>query len=96
MATQYQARWVSRPRANQIKRTGAMAQGVLLDAFKGFIVVEPVGSNLGDGDILSREEAEFELQEVWYTGPKAKLREARLRLGLEVEEPAAHLAGSGA
>jgi hypothetical protein len=96
MTTHYQARWVSRARANEIKRTRAVAQGVLLDTFKGFIIVEPVGSNLGDRDVLSPEEAEFELQEVWYTGPKAKLREARQRLGLEAEEPTAHLAGSGA
>jgi hypothetical protein len=96
MAAQFQARWVSRQRVNQIKRSGALARGVLLDTFKGFIIVEPVGSDLGDGEILSREEAEYELQPVWYTGPKAKLREARLRLGLEVEESAPHLAGSGA
>jgi hypothetical protein len=96
MATQFQARWVSRPRANQIKRTGAAGQGVLLDTFKGFIVVEPVGSNLGDGQILSREEAAYELQPVWYTGPKARLRAARLRLGLEVEDSAERLSASSA
>ena len=96
MAMQFQARWVSRQRANQIKRTGAAGHGILLDTFKGFIVVEPIGSNLGDGPILSRQEAEYELQPVWYTGPMAKLREARLRLGLEVEEAADHLAASGA
>jgi hypothetical protein len=96
MATQFQARWVSRPRVNQLKRTGALAQGVLLDTFKGFVIVEPAGSKLGDGALLSREEAEYELQPVWYTGPKAKLREARQRLGLETEESAERLAGSGA
>jgi hypothetical protein len=69
---------------------------VLLDTFNGFLIVEPVGSNLGDGAVLAPEEANYELQEVWYTGPRSKLREARTRLGLETEAAARQLSTSGA
>ena len=94
MAMQYQARWISRDRATHLKRTGRLGQAILLDTFNGFILVEPVGSDLGDGPVLSPEEATFELQEVWYTGPRSRLKDARVRLGLERE--AEHLAASGA
>ena len=94
MALQFQARWVSRDRANQLKKSGRLWQAVLLDTFNGFLIVEPVGSDMGDGPVLSPEEATFELQEVWYTGPRSKLKEARARLGLETEAP--QLTTSGA
>jgi hypothetical protein len=85
METPYQARWISRELATRLKRTGTLGQAVLLDTFTGFLVIEPVGSDIGDGPVLSREEANYELQEVWYTGPRSRLREARTRLGLESE-----------
>ncbi len=81
----YQARWVSKGRYESLRRSGKLGQAVLLDTFSGYIVVEPVGSDLGDGAVLSPQEADYELQPVYYTGPKAKLREARNRLGLEHE-----------
>jgi hypothetical protein len=96
MAMPFQARWISRDRANQLKRSGRLGNAVLLDTFNGFLIIEPVGGNLGDGPILSPEEANYELQEVWYTGPRSKLREARTRLGLETKAPAAQLTTSGA
>jgi hypothetical protein len=92
MRTNYQARWISRQRADRMRRTGKLEQALLLDTFNGFIVVEPVGSQLGDGAILTPEEADYELQAAWHSGPLTKLREARNRLGLE----SAVLAAAGA
>jgi hypothetical protein len=94
MNTAFHARWTSRERATQLKRTGRLGQAILLDTFNGFILVEPEGSDLGDGPTLSPEEANYELQEVWYTGPRTRLREARQRLGLEANAPAAQLSAS--
>jgi hypothetical protein len=48
----------------------------------------PPGDGLGDGTMLTRDEADYELQPVWFTGRMTTLREARRRLGLE-REPAA-------
>ncbi len=81
----YQARWVTKGRFDALRRSGQLGGAVLLDTFSGYIIVEPVGSALGDGAVLSRQEADYELQPVYYTGPKTKLREARNRLGLEHE-----------
>lgn len=67
---------------------------MLLDTFNGIILIEPMDSSLGDGDILNSEEADYELQPVWHLGPIARLREARKRLGLEAE--AGQLSASGA
>lgn len=83
--SEYQARWISRGRYEALRRSGKLGHAVLLDTFSGYIVVEPVGSDLGDRDVLSRQEADYELQPVYYTGPKAKLRGARRLLGLEHE-----------
>jgi hypothetical protein len=88
MHMEHRACWVSRDRAAALKRTGGLGQTLLLDTFKGFILVEPSGSELADGAVLSSEEADYELQPIWFTGPKAKLREARRRLGLEQESGA--------
>ena len=83
MQTSYQARWVSKQRQNQLRRSGASTHGILLDSLKGFLIVEPVGSNLGDAELLTPEEAYFELSDAWCIDPPSKLREARKRLGLE-------------
>ena len=81
-AATYQARWTSRQQADKIKRTGGLARAILLDTLKGPIVVEPAGSALGDGAVLSPLELEAEHQPAWFLGPTLKLREARTRLGL--------------
>jgi hypothetical protein len=94
MTQEYQARWVSKKQAEELRRSGRARDGVLLDSFNGFLLIEPVGSDLGDGPVLSREEAEFELQPVWCTGSKSRLAEARRLLGLEAAAPAEHLAAS--
>ena len=82
MDRRYQVRWVSRKRVDMLKRSGALQQGILLDAFNGCLLVEPLGSDLGDGVLLSPQEADFELSPAWCTGSKTRLTEARRRLGL--------------
>jgi hypothetical protein len=82
MNISFQARWISKQRLDAIRRSREVARGVLLDSFNGFLIVEPVGSDLGDGSILSREDADYELNPVWCSGPKGRLREARRLLGL--------------
>jgi len=85
MHLEHRARWISRERAATLRKAGALQQALLLDTFNGLIVVEPLDSDLGDGAILAAEQADYELQPIWFTGPKTLLREARRRLGLEVE-----------
>ncbi|MHB1425461.1 MAG: hypothetical protein ACYC3I_20015 [Gemmataceae bacterium] len=91
MQAPYQARRITKRRADEVKRTGVLGRSLLLDTFNGIIVVEPLESNLGDGEILSQQEADYEMQPVWHLGPKAILREARKRLGLEAEVEAGQL-----
>lgn len=83
MQREFHARRVSKPRADMLKKEGRLRNAMLLDIPKGFIIVEPMGSDLGDGEVLSAQEANAELQLPWYTGPQTKLREARQKLGLE-------------
>lgn len=78
--THYRARWSSKQRAESVRKTG---QGLVLETFNGYLVIEPTTRRLGDGAILNRHEADYELQPAWYTGPMSRLREARQRLGLE-------------
>jgi hypothetical protein len=85
MQAQYQARRISKRRADQVKKSGILGRSLLMNTFNGFIIIEPVGNNLGDGDVLSQDEADYELQPVWHLGAKAMLREARKRVGLEAE-----------
>jgi hypothetical protein len=86
----YQARWVSKGRRDLLKRRGGLGQAVLLDSSSGFLIVEPVGSNLGDGTLLSRADADFELRDVWCLESRKKIAVARQRLGLELTEAAPH------
>jgi hypothetical protein len=83
MQREFHARRVSKPRADILKKEGRLGKAMLLDIPHGFIIIEPMGSNLGDGEVLSAQEANAELQLPWYTGPQTKLREARAKLGLE-------------
>jgi hypothetical protein len=91
MRSEYEARWISKPRLESIRKSNIIGQAVVLDSFNGFLIVEPRGSKLGDGTVLSREEADYELTPVWCSGPKAKLRGARKLLGLETHEPSTEL-----
>jgi hypothetical protein len=81
--TGYQVRWLSKARRDELRRSRALGRAVLLDSLKGFLIVEPVGSSLGDGEILTLQEADFELSDAWCIEPQRKLREARTLLGLE-------------
>jgi hypothetical protein len=89
MQTEHEARWVTRPRSEALKRSGALGEAILLDTYNGSILVGLAGSGLADGPALSREEADYELQDAWHYGPKAKLRAARNHLGLEASALAA-------
>jgi hypothetical protein len=81
-AAQYQARWISKEKINHLRRSGGFGRAVLVDYRTGFVIVEPVGSNLGDGEVLTPELANYELREAWCPTPKSKLVEARKLLGL--------------
>jgi hypothetical protein len=94
MRGDYQARWISKRRLDAVRKSGAITRGVVLDSFNGFLIVEPVGGELGDGPVLTREEADYELRPVWCAGSKAKLKEARRRLGLTAEAVAEDYAGT--
>lgn len=96
MHEQFQIRRLSKRRADELKKSGALGGCLLLDTFNGILIIEPVEHNLGDGDILSLEEADYELQPVWHLGPKTLLRKARQRLGLDAEVEAGQLTSSGA
>lgn len=95
MSSSFEARRISKARADALKKSGALQGAVLLNTFNGFIVVEPAGAGFGDGPAFSAQEADYELQPVWHLGPKAMLREARQRLGLD-GAPTRELAGAGA
>jgi hypothetical protein len=96
MQTTYQARRISKRRADEVKKSGASTRAILLGTFNGFIIVEPTDSAMGDGEVLSEQDADYELQPVWHLGPKATLREARRRLGLDVGSVVGQLVGSSA
>src|SRR5262249_33888650 len=83
MSSEYQARWITKQRVDELRRSGLGGRGVIVDSFNGFIVVEPVGSDLGDGNVLTPQEAEYELQPAWSISPNARLAQARQLLGLE-------------
>jgi hypothetical protein len=90
----YHARWQSKKRRDELKKSGNHPDAVLLDSLNGFLIVEPVGSNLGDGHVLSRDEADYELRDAWCLDSRKKLQEARRRLGLETVSTAGALVGS--
>jgi hypothetical protein len=79
----YQARWISKAQISNLRRTGGLSRAVLVDYRTGFVIVEPVGSNLGDGEVLPLDLADYELHEVWCPTPRAKLVQARKLLGLD-------------
>jgi hypothetical protein len=83
MDTRYQARWISKPRLTALRKGNRVGPAVVLDSLNGFLIVEPVGSNLGDGDILSPQDAEWQLNPAFCMVPTPKLSQARQLLGLE-------------
>jgi hypothetical protein len=83
MAASYQARWITKTRADALRKQARAQGGILLSGFNGMIVVEPKGMHLGDGRVLSSFEADYEIQPVWCFEPKTKIDGARKLLGLE-------------
>lgn len=81
MNPSFQARWISKKHTESLRKSGAR-KGLLLDTFKGFIVVEPKEEPLGDGEVLSSQEADFEVRPEWCLAPRSKITEARRLLGL--------------
>ena len=93
MRMHYQARWVSKARADAVRKSLHMAGAMLLDSFNGIVIIEPLGSKLGDGPVMSSQQADYELQAVWCRESPAKIHEARKLLGLEAEVAAGSLVG---
>lgn len=85
MQSKYQVRWLSKERLASLRKSGQIGQAVTLDCLRGFLIVEPIGSNLGDGTVLNRTEADYELNPAWCLNPLTRLNEARKRLGLTPE-----------
>jgi hypothetical protein len=83
MKANFQARRVSRQLVSTLRRSGNLDQGLILDTFKGFIVVEPCNRPLGDGEVLSVQDAVMEIQPAWCLEPKAKVVRAHRLLGLD-------------
>ena len=81
----YQARWCSKGKADVLRRSSAVHGAMVLDSFNGIILVEPAGAALGDGVVLSPQEADLELRPVWSLERKTKLVHARKLLGLTAD-----------
>ena len=60
MTDTYHIRRVSKKRAAELRRSGVLGGAVLLDSVNGFLIVEPAGSGLGDGEVLTAQEADYE------------------------------------
>jgi hypothetical protein len=80
---QFQARWISKKLIDRVRKTGALRDGLVFSSCKGFIVVEPKGESIGDGQLLTREAARYELDPVWCLDSPLKLKKARHMLGLD-------------
>jgi hypothetical protein len=81
----YQTRWISKPRINLSRKLREFREAILVDYRTGFLIVEPKGSDLGDGDILPLEVADYELRTAWCQTPKPRLIQARRLLGLSTD-----------
>lgn len=79
----YQARWISKARLEALRKSAQLGAAIVLDSVAGFLVIESMGSDLGDGRVLSPEEADYEVSPVWCLDHKTKIGQARARLGLE-------------
>lgn len=101
MRAKYQARWISKKRIDALKKSGSLRRGMLMDSFKGFIVIEPAGSSLGDGELLTPDVVDYELDPAWCLDSRQRISAARKLLGLEASfqpeasRPARTLVSSG-
>jgi hypothetical protein len=85
MNPQYQARWVSKQQTDVLKKTGRLTNSMVLESFRGPILVEPAGTNPKNDNVLPLDVADYELRLAWCQCPKAKVQKARQLLGLELE-----------
>ena len=81
----YKVRWISKARRDSLRRSGDLRGAIMLDSLKGFLIVEPPGSKLGDGEFLASEEIDYELRSAWCRDPRRTIDEARRLAGLEAE-----------
>jgi hypothetical protein len=81
----YQAQWISKNRIQSLRKAGGWRNAILLDSFKGFIIIQPSGQTYGDGEVLSDDAADYELRPEWCTGSKQQLIEARRLLRLDAD-----------
>ncbi len=58
MQTRFQARRISKQRMDSLRKSGRMKDGILLDSFSGFLIVEPLGSNLGRDQVEAERGAQ--------------------------------------
>ena len=87
MQNRYKAQWISKGCCRALQKSQPEQDVLLLNTFKGFVVVQPANQSLGDGPVLSPDECDYELRLAWYGGPVARLTEARQRLGLGADFP---------
>jgi hypothetical protein len=87
MNPKYQARWISKQQTDYLKKTGNLRHGLVLESFRGPILIEPAGTNPRNDGILPLDVADYELRHAWCQGPRTKVQKARQLLGLEVELP---------
>jgi hypothetical protein len=95
MNPKYHARWISKRLADSLRKVGGLTQSVLVGHFHGYIIIEPVGRRLGDGKVLARDAADYELRAAWCQESRATLTRARRLLGLEPEPRADALLAVG-
>jgi len=87
MNAKYQARWVSKQQTDRLKKTGNLQHSLVLESFRGPILIEPAGTNPRNGSVMPLDVADYELRHAWCQGPRAKVEKARQLLGLDVELP---------
>lgn len=82
MRSAYKARWASKPLIDSLRKNGALNESIVVNSFKGFILVSPEDSKLGRGRVLPLDVARFELDPAWCSDPPRVIRRARAMLGI--------------
>lgn len=76
-------RWLSKTQIESLRKSGALGHSIVVNSFKGFILVEPVHSHLGRGRVVTRDFAQFGLDPTWCNDPPRTIGKARQLLGLQ-------------
>lgn len=82
MQYSYRARWMPKSKIDLLRRTGQLHKSVVVNSCKGFILVDPHGSEVRGGEAISRYDAKFELDAAWCSDPPQTIKKARDLLGL--------------